>query len=40
MLTLMGLTRLRASTVIRDGADIGRLRTSERSHAGFGWVPQ
>ena len=40
MLTLMGLTRLRAGTVMWDGADIGGLPTSERCRAGLGWVPQ
>ncbi len=40
MLTLMGLTRLRAGSIQWDGADITRLPTSERSRAGLGWVPQ
>ena len=40
MLTLMGLTRQRAGTVLWDGVDISRMATSERSRAGLGWVPQ
>jgi len=40
MLTLMGLTRLRAGMVMWDGADIRGLPTSERCRAGLGWVPQ
>ncbi|MGI4801897.1 MAG: ABC transporter ATP-binding protein [Janthinobacterium lividum] len=40
MLTVMGLTRMRAGSVNWDGVDISRLPTSERSRAGLGWVPQ
>ena len=40
MLTLMGLTRLRAGTILWEGRDVARLPTSGRSRAGLGWVPQ
>ena len=40
MLTVMGLTRLRAGSIRWDGAEIARMPTSERSRAGLGWVPQ
>ena len=40
MLTVMGLTRLRAGSIHWNGAEIARMPTSERSRAGLGWVPQ
>jgi branched-chain amino acid transport system ATP-binding protein len=40
LLTLMGLTRLKSGTLTWKGADITRLPTFRRAHAGLGWVPQ
>jgi branched-chain amino acid transport system ATP-binding protein len=40
LLTLMGLTRLQRGSIAWQGADITRLPTFRRAHAGLGWVPQ
>ena len=40
LLTLMGLTRLQRGSIVWQGADITRLPTFRRAHAGLGWVPQ
>jgi len=40
LVTLMGLTRLRGGRLSWRGADLARLPTHARSHAGLGWVPQ
>ena len=40
LLTLMGLTRLQRGRLMWKGADITRLSTFRRAHAGLGWVPQ
>jgi branched-chain amino acid transport system ATP-binding protein len=38
--TLMGLTRLHSGSIRWAGADVARVPTYKRSHAGLGWVPQ
>lgn len=40
LLTLMGLTRVNKGTLKWQGADVTRLPTFRRAHAGLGWVPQ
>lgn len=40
LLTLLGLTRLRAGAVRWQGRDLARLPTFQRARAGLGWVPQ
>jgi branched-chain amino acid transport system ATP-binding protein len=40
LVTLMGLTRLRAGTLRWRGGDLAALPTHRRSQAGLGWVPQ
>ena len=40
LMTLMGLTTLRAGTITFDGRDIGALETHRRAEAGLGYVPQ
>jgi branched-chain amino acid transport system ATP-binding protein len=40
LLTLMGLTQLHGGRLRWRGADIVRLPTYRRAHAGLGWVPQ
>jgi branched-chain amino acid transport system ATP-binding protein len=40
LVTLMGLTRLHRGSLRWRGADLARLPTYARSHAGLGWVPQ
>jgi branched-chain amino acid transport system ATP-binding protein len=40
LLTLMGLTRVQRGSLAWKGADITRLPTFRRAHAGLGWVPQ
>src|SRR5450755_4442968 len=40
LLTLMGLTQLKSGSLTWESADIARLPTFRRSHAGLGWVPQ
>jgi branched-chain amino acid transport system ATP-binding protein len=40
LVTLMGLTQLRRGSLRWRGADLARLPTHARSHAGIGWVPQ
>jgi branched-chain amino acid transport system ATP-binding protein len=40
LVTLMGLTRLRAGTLRWRGADLAALPTHRRSQSGLGWVPQ
>ena len=40
LVTLMGLTRLHRGSLRWRGADLTRLPTYARSHAGLGWVPQ
>jgi branched-chain amino acid transport system ATP-binding protein len=40
LVTLMGLTRLRAGVVRWRGADLSALPTYRRSQSGLGWVPQ
>jgi branched-chain amino acid transport system ATP-binding protein len=40
LVTLMGLTRLHRGRLAWRGADLARLPTYARSHAGLGWVPQ
>jgi len=40
LVTLMGLTRLHGGRLSWRGADLARLPTHARSHAGLGWVPQ
>lgn len=38
--TLMGATRLRKGSIRFQGADIARVSSHKRAHAGLGWVPQ
>jgi branched-chain amino acid transport system ATP-binding protein len=40
LITLMGLTRLHRGSIRWRGADIARVPTYQRAHAGLGWVPQ
>ncbi|HEX4522747.1 MAG TPA: ABC transporter ATP-binding protein [Casimicrobiaceae bacterium] len=40
LLTLMGMTRVKAGTIAWRGADVTTLPTFRRAHAGLGWVPQ
>lgn len=40
LLTLMGLTRVSGGTLTWRGAEMTRLPTFRRAHAGLGWVPQ
>jgi branched-chain amino acid transport system ATP-binding protein len=40
LLTLMGLTQLHGGRLRWRGADIARVPTYRRAHAGLGWVPQ
>ncbi|MEP6997473.1 MAG: ABC transporter ATP-binding protein [Betaproteobacteria bacterium] len=40
LLTLMGMTRVKSGTIAWCGADVTRLPTFRRAHAGIGWVPQ
>jgi branched-chain amino acid transport system ATP-binding protein len=40
LLTLMGLTRLKAGRVVWQGSEITALPTFRRAQAGLGWVPQ
>jgi len=40
LLTLMGLTHLHKGTLHWQGANISRMPTHQRAHAGLGWVPQ
>ncbi len=40
LVTLMGLTRLRAGTMRWRGGNLAALPTHRRAHAGIGWVPQ
>ena len=40
LITLMGLTTLRAGTLRWNGRDLGALATFQRARAGLGWVPQ
>jgi branched-chain amino acid transport system ATP-binding protein len=40
LITLMGLTRVRAGRMRWRGADLGEVPTWRRSRAGLGWVPQ
>jgi branched-chain amino acid transport system ATP-binding protein len=40
LVTLMGLTRLHKGSIRWCGADIARVPTYKRAHAGLGWVPQ
>ncbi|TMH05864.1 MAG: ABC transporter ATP-binding protein [Betaproteobacteria bacterium] len=40
LLTLMGLTRLQRGSIVWRGAEITRMPTFRRAHAGLGWVPQ
>jgi branched-chain amino acid transport system ATP-binding protein len=40
LLTLMGLTRLQRGSIVWQGAEITRMPTFRRAHAGLGWVPQ
>ncbi len=40
LVTLMGLTRVRAGTLRWRGADIAAWPTHRRSQSGLGWVPQ
>jgi branched-chain amino acid transport system ATP-binding protein len=40
LVTLMGFTRLHRGSLRWRGADLARLPTYARSHAGLGWVPQ
>jgi branched-chain amino acid transport system ATP-binding protein len=40
LLTLMGLTRLKAGAVTWRGTDVTRTPTFRRARAGLGWVPQ
>jgi branched-chain amino acid transport system ATP-binding protein len=40
LVTLMGLTRLHGGSIRWRGADIARVPTHLRAHAGLGWVPQ
>jgi len=40
LITLMGLTRVRAGRMRWRGADLAALPTHRRSQAGLGWVPQ
>ena len=40
LVTLMGLTRLHGGAIRWGGADIARVPTYQRAHAGLGWVPQ
>jgi len=40
LLTIMGLTRVRAGRLRWEGADLGALPVHQRARAGVGWVPQ
>ena len=40
LVTLMGLTRVRAGTLRWRGTDLAALPTHRRSQSGLGWVPQ
>jgi len=40
LVTLMGLTRMRAGTLRWRGKDLAALPTHRRSQSGIGWVPQ
>jgi branched-chain amino acid transport system ATP-binding protein len=40
LITLMGLTTLRAGSLRWQGRDLGALSTYRRARAGLGWVPQ
>ena len=40
LVTIMGLTRLHRGTLRWAGADLAKLPTHARAHAGIGWVPQ
>ncbi len=40
LITLMGLTRQHGGTISWCGANINRMPTHQRAHAGLGWVPQ
>jgi branched-chain amino acid transport system ATP-binding protein len=40
LITIMGLTTLRAGSLRWQGRDLGALPTFQRARAGLGWVPQ
>jgi branched-chain amino acid transport system ATP-binding protein len=40
LITLMGLTRQHGGAIHWRGANINRMPTHQRAHAGLGWVPQ
>ncbi|MBC7415452.1 MAG: ABC transporter ATP-binding protein [Herminiimonas sp.] len=40
LVTLMGLARQHGGTIAWRGADLARVPTYRRAHAGLGWVPQ
>ncbi len=40
LVTLMGIARVRGGGLRWRGADLARMRASDRAHAGIGWVPQ
>ncbi|HJV88267.1 MAG TPA: ABC transporter ATP-binding protein [Noviherbaspirillum sp.] len=40
LVTLMGLAQMHGGAIRWRGADIARMPTHERAHAGLGWVPQ
>ena len=40
LVTLMGLTQMHGGAILWRGADIARVPTYRRAHAGLGWVPQ
>ena len=40
LVTLMGLTQMHGGAIRWCGADIARMPTYRRAHAGLGWVPQ
>ncbi|GIZ50561.1 ABC transporter ATP-binding protein [Noviherbaspirillum aridicola] len=40
LITLMGLTRRHAGSILWRGRDISRMPTHQRAQSGLGWVPQ
>ena len=40
LVTLMGLARVRGGAMRWRGADLARMRASDRARSGIGWVPQ